>query len=132
MSYTIGERIKEKRLELGLSQQQLGDLFTPSVKRASVSRWESDISNPEIDKLPILAKKFKTTIDWLIVGDKSKNSSTKLVRSKALEDLIETLEILEKNNKLTFDEIIVLKTTAEMFGKSKGLNHSEIEAQKTA
>ena len=41
---TLGERIRERRLELGLSQAQLGRLF--GVGRATIYRWESGKAPP--------------------------------------------------------------------------------------
>lgn len=70
MAYTIGERIKEERERAGVTQQQLCDLFTPPLKRSSVSKWESGASNPDIDRLPVIAKKLKTTVEYLLTGKK--------------------------------------------------------------
>ena len=46
---TIGQRIAQKRKELGLSQEALGDQL--GVSRQSIYKWESDTALPEIDKL---------------------------------------------------------------------------------
>ena len=46
---TLGQRIAQKRKELGLSQEALGEQL--SVSRQSIYKWEADSSLPEIDKL---------------------------------------------------------------------------------
>ena len=46
---TIGQRVAQKRRELGLSQEALGDQL--GVSRQSIYKWESDSALPEIDKL---------------------------------------------------------------------------------
>lgn len=73
MGYTVGERIKEEREKLGLTQQELCDLFDPPLKRSSISKWESGASNPDLDRLPAIARKLKTTISYLVSGKADKD-----------------------------------------------------------
>ena len=40
---TLGQRIQEGRLRLGLSQEGLGEKL--GVSRQAVSRWEADLSH---------------------------------------------------------------------------------------
>lgn len=61
---TIGQRIAQKRNELGLSQAALGEEL--NVSRQSVSKWEADAAIPEIDKLITLSKRFGVTVGWLL------------------------------------------------------------------
>ena len=49
---TIGQRIAQKRKEHNLSQEALGEAL--GLSRQSISKWESDASLPEIDKLVAL------------------------------------------------------------------------------
>ena len=46
---TVGQRIAQKRKELGLSQEALGDRL--GVSRQSIYKWESDSTLPEVEKL---------------------------------------------------------------------------------
>ena len=46
---TTGEKIAKIRKEHNLTQEELGDLL--GVTRQSVSKWESDMSFPETEKL---------------------------------------------------------------------------------
>ncbi|QWE93317.1 helix-turn-helix domain-containing protein [Cupriavidus sp. EM10] len=62
----IGERIRQKRKELGLTQADLARLF--GISFVSVSEWERGLGKPEQDKLPILARKLKTTVNYLLTG----------------------------------------------------------------
>lgn len=69
---TIGERIKQKRLELKLTQQDICSLFDPPLKRSSVSKWENGMAAPDINRLETIARKLKTTVNYLVSGtDKS-------------------------------------------------------------
>ena len=61
---TLGQRIAQKRKELGLSQEALGEQI--GVSRQSIYKWESDSSVPEIEKLIVLAKFFDVSVGWLL------------------------------------------------------------------
>lgn len=37
---TMGEFIRENRKKLGISQEELGQMFEPPINRAAVSKWE--------------------------------------------------------------------------------------------
>lgn len=57
----IGDRIKEKRLELGMTQEELAEKVGFKA-RASVSRLEGGDRNIPISKLSKLAEVLDTTI----------------------------------------------------------------------
>ena len=61
---TVGQRIAQKRKELGLSQEALGDRL--GVSRQSIYKWESDSALPEVEKLITLAKLFGVSVGWLL------------------------------------------------------------------
>lgn len=61
---TIGERIAQKRKELGLSQEALGERM--GVSRQSIYKWESDAALPEIEKLVKLGREFGVSVGWLL------------------------------------------------------------------
>ena len=66
MTETLGQRIIRLRTERGMSQGDLAD--TLDISRQSVSKWENDISTPELDKLIRLAELFDLSMDALILG----------------------------------------------------------------
>lgn len=61
---TTGQRISEKRKELGLSQEALGEKL--GVSRQSIYKWENDASLPDIDKLISLSRLFGVPVGWLL------------------------------------------------------------------
>lgn len=61
---TIGLRISQERKKLGLSQEMLGEKM--GVSRQAISKWESDSTVPEIDKLIAMSKLFDTSVGWLL------------------------------------------------------------------
>lgn len=63
---TFGQRIAEKRKSKGYTQEQLAEIL--GVTAQAVSKWENDLSCPDIMILPTLAQKFDCTVDELLTG----------------------------------------------------------------
>ena len=63
----LNKKIIYSRKKAGLSQLDLADAL--GVSRQSVSKWETGESNPDITKLPALAKALGVSIDWLLSED---------------------------------------------------------------
>lgn len=61
---TVGQRIAQKRKELGLSQEGLGEKL--GVSRQAIYKWESDGALPEIEKLVKLGREFGVPVGWLL------------------------------------------------------------------
>lgn len=61
---TLGEKIANLRREKGYTQEELAEKL--SVSPQAVSKWENDISCPDIMLLPELAKIFGVTTDTLL------------------------------------------------------------------
>lgn len=60
----IGKCIIQKRKAKGITQEQLADYI--GVSKASVSKWESGASFPDILILPELATYFNISVDELL------------------------------------------------------------------
>lgn len=63
---TLGQRLSHLRTGAGLSQDALAEQL--GVSRQSVSKWETDGSVPELDKLVRLSQVFGVTLDELVKG----------------------------------------------------------------
>ena len=61
MKIEIGQRIKSLRLEKGVTQEELANHLGLSYQ--AVSKWENNISTPDIQLLPLLSVYFGVTID---------------------------------------------------------------------
>ncbi len=61
---TLGQRTAQKRKEMGLSQEALGERL--GVSRQSIYKWESGTALPEIEKLIALSKLFGVSVGWLL------------------------------------------------------------------
>lgn len=59
-----------------MTQEQLAVLL--GVSRQAVTKWESEKSYPEMDKLLKLCQIFNCTLDDLVQGDLTTNEPTKL------------------------------------------------------
>jgi len=58
------ERLRELRLEKGLSRQNLADLIYVNVR--TISYWELGQRECNFEQLITLSKLFNTTIDYLL------------------------------------------------------------------
>ena len=71
---TLGENITRLRTKKGWSQGDLADAL--DVSRQSISKWETDGSVPELDKLLRLSDLFGVTLDELVRGEGGTQKST--------------------------------------------------------
>lgn len=60
----LNEKIYACRKKAGLSQEALAERI--GVSRQAISKWETGEAAPEISKLPLLARVFGVTADWLL------------------------------------------------------------------
>ena len=63
---SMGERIRQARKELGMSQQAIGNRF--DISRAAVAQWEAGDTNPNTSKLGALADVLGVRVEWLAIG----------------------------------------------------------------
>ena len=64
---TLGENIVRLRTQKNWSQGDLADAL--DISRQSVSKWETDASVPDLDKLLKLSELFGVTLDELVRGE---------------------------------------------------------------
>ena len=69
---TLGENIVRLRTEKNWSQGDLADAL--DISRQSVSKWETDASVPELEKLLKLSELFGVTLDALVRGEDAPQS----------------------------------------------------------
>lgn len=63
---TIADRIQSLRKTKGISQEQLADVV--GVSRQAVSKWESEQTIPDLDKIVTMSEYFGVTTDYLLKG----------------------------------------------------------------
>ena len=85
----LGRTIKELRNRKGIKQDDFAAAVGVSVQ--TVSRWENDVNVPDLSMLPILAKYFNVTTDYLL-GVKGEPMMAKLMKT------VETFELSSKED----------------------------------
>ena len=71
---SFGENLQFYRAAEGLTQEQLAERL--EVSRQSVSKWESDSSFPEMEKLLVMCDMFRCDLDTLLRGDAQASRQT--------------------------------------------------------
>lgn len=72
---TLGQNIARLRAERRLSQGELADAL--EVSRQSISKWETDASVPELEKLVKLSALFEVSLDELVKGERAESAEEK-------------------------------------------------------
>ena len=90
---TIADRIQTLRKSKGMSQEELAD--AAGVSRQAVSKWESEQSTPDLDKVVILSEIFDVTTDYLLKGIEPVETND----HKTMADVVDQKILTEKNGK---------------------------------
>ncbi len=81
----IADRIQNLRKFKGISQEALADQI--GVSRQAVSKWESEQSTPDLDKVIIMSEYFGVTTDYILKGiepTKTGDEKSNVLASKIL------------------------------------------------
>lgn len=89
MNNNFSENLKKIRKENNLSQEQLAEEL--GVSRQSISKWESAIAYPEMDKILTICNKFNLNIDDLLhkdIREVKKENEAKKSLNKYINDFL--------------------------------------------
>lgn len=110
----LSDKIQFLRKNYGYSQEQLAELC--NVSRQSISKWEMDISLPELDKILLLSRLFNTSTDVLLkdsleISDVKENNSCSTLAETNDEKSMYTGIIIKESleNELVLDYVYVNK-----------------------
>lgn len=92
---TLGNRIKELRTSKMMTQKELAEIV--DVSKSAISKYESDMLEPNIRVQILLARTFDVTVDYLI-GNTDTNSLSK--SDNEINKLIEIYNQLNENNRI--------------------------------
>jgi transcriptional regulator with XRE-family HTH domain len=98
ISMTIGERLLKLRKEKNISQEELANEL--DVSRQTISKWETDQSLPDSDKIIPLCNYFGITSDELLTGNsnikeaKQDNVKSNFARNIAIAVMLYIFSIL--------------------------------------
>ena len=84
---TLGKRISENRKAKNIKQDQLAEMLLVSPQ--AVSKWENDISCPDISLLPKLSEILGISVDELLSG--KKEPEAKFVPEEKRKDINEMI-----------------------------------------
>lgn len=113
----IGERVKELRVQRGLTQQQLADKV--NLTYVQIGRYERGGTMPGGDALKKLADVLGTTTDFLMNGDQDANTAA-LLKDRELLHLFKQVEGLSASDKVlvkTFLDAFVTKRQLQKLAK---------------
>ncbi len=88
---TMGTRIASLRREKGMTQAELAEKM--GVTDKAVSKWERDLSCPDVSSLPRLAEIFGTTVDALMQSQPSRNREKKEELSLLISTILKSIPV---------------------------------------
>ena len=88
------DRIQHLRKSKGISQEELADKI--GVSRQAVSKWESEQTTPDVEKIIIMSDFFGVTTDYILKG-------------------IEPVEDKEQKSKELYSRVLYVASTAFVF-----------------
>ena len=96
---TIGKNIAIHRKEKGITQEQLAEIC--HVSPQAVSKWENDISCPDITLLKPIARAFGISVDALL--DDGSTPPVSLSENEIVKGKLLKIRILDKDNKVNIN-----------------------------
>ena len=102
MEKTIGKRIKECRMKMGMTQQDLADaLYIP---KTTVSSYERDVVDMKMGIIKEMAKVLHTTAGYLIDGEKVELDEAVMQVAMLMQEMPEELR------RVAMEQVRVLMT----------------------
>ena len=112
MNNTIGSNITKLRREKGMTQAELAEKLNVSVQ--AVSKWENDVSRPDLERIGELAAVLDTTAEFIINGD-ALETPTELKNGNIAKRLL----VMTVNVKKPDPTDITLRLPAELLMKAR-------------
>jgi len=88
---SIGNRIGRLRRQAGMTQEALAEKL--DISSQAVSKWENDLSCPDISLLPELARVLGTTTDELLTGNNNEVRVVPVTQRKNPDDLVLRIKV---------------------------------------
>ncbi len=82
LAMDLKTRIKERRQQLNLTQDQLGERC--NTGKSAVSQWEKGTTVPSVETLLLLREALDCSIDWLLTGTEGRVEDMRLQRLSGL------------------------------------------------
>ena len=102
----IGKFIAQKRREINLTQEQLGERL--GISHKSVSKWETGKSMPDYSIITPLCQELNISISELLDGKENKKSDICLYDDEQMLNLMERVQRLENQKMLLIGIMLLL------------------------
>ena len=119
----MAERIQALRKANGLSQEELAEKM--GVSRQAVSKWESEQSTPDLDKILMMSDLFAVTTDYILKG----TEAVEPVNAKPIYSLYAGMAVLAAAiagiwaftaNRFRIDECLMVVLAGAVIGCAAG------------
>ena len=101
---SLAEKIQALRRQKGMSQEQLADAL--NISRQAVSKWETNESQPDIERLIEISNMFNVSIDYLIKEGYTPATTTRTDKNQ---------DAFLRTSKITFLVSAVYSSTTVIF-----------------
>ncbi|AAM25290.1 transcriptional regulator with XRE-family HTH domain [Caldanaerobacter subterraneus subsp. tengcongensis MB4] len=136
---TLGERIKQLRLEHGMTQEEFGKLF--GVTKYSISLYESNKTSPSDEIKKKIAEYFNVSMDWLMgLTDVRKPFIPENYKEKykiTKRDMLQYENFIQHVNAFFMDDKVaeedkekLFRDISELFWKAKEINKEKYGRKK--
>lgn len=102
---TLGERLLKYRTDAKMSQDTLAEKV--GVTRQTISKWETDQSMPEFNKILPLCDIYGIKADELITGKKEDEEKLESKKEESFEEKLKELKAIRNNKKALIISISV-------------------------
>ena len=102
----FGDKLKQYRINEGLSQEQLAEKI--GVSRQAITKWETKRGLPDVENMIILAELFKLTLDELVLSEVKRQENKPVIYESETAYDIDTQKHFDIN--LGSARTITLKT----------------------
>lgn len=106
MKETFGQRLARLRKGLGLKQEDIANKVNISAQ--AVSKWENDISSPDISILPELADILQVSLDELLGRTMIQTEVLPVEKRKNIQNMILKIVVEDKEFKVKINLPIAL------------------------
>ncbi|MBD5137181.1 MAG: helix-turn-helix transcriptional regulator [Lachnospiraceae bacterium] len=108
----IGKFIALKRKEKNLTQQQLAERL--GISNKTISKWENGKCMPDYSIVKPLCQELEITVAELMDGEVKEDNSIRVFDEQQMIDVLERIQILEKQKQLLFGIMLITMGIAMM------------------
>lgn len=122
----IGARLKQARIEAGLSQEQAGKVA--GVSKQSISLIESGrTADPKVSTLEPLARRLGVSIQWLMTGKGQPRSDSSSSGNSTVTESSQLAGLASQAGGLNAEILLEAERWALLFERAEGLKYSGLQ-----